>query len=164
MSKESTERRREVPLGALLGSGRRAYGSILRAALTNAGFDDLPESGVRFIGGMARHGPNVIDVAEDLRISPQAASQLVDVLVARDYCEMTVDQNDRRRRVVALTKRGQRAARTVRETNDAVEQALLERMGPRRLKLAEELLRELIDLAPPAIPTRRHDTFEKPHP
>ncbi|HUN71731.1 MAG TPA: MarR family transcriptional regulator, partial [Steroidobacteraceae bacterium] len=66
----------------------------------------------------------------DLRISKQAAGQLVDTLVNRGYLARTVDEQDRRRLVVTLTDRGRAAAATQATARERVDAELLAKVGP----------------------------------
>src|SRR5579863_3639916 len=103
-----------IPLPALLRHARAAYGLAMRKALEAAGYDDIPKNGLYVIGGLALGAGDVPLAAliRDLRISKQAAGQLVDTLVTRGYLARNVDEQDRRRLVVALTDRGRAAAAT----------------------------------------------------
>src|SRR6185437_5299881 len=97
-----------VPLPALLRHARNAYGSAMRRALEQAGYDDIPKNGLYLIGGLALGAGDVPLAAliRDLRISKQAAGQLVDTLVSRGYLHRTTDEQDRRRLLITLTERG----------------------------------------------------------
>jgi len=121
-----------IPLPALLRHARAAYGSAMRRALEDAGYDDIPKNGLYVIGGLAI-GAGEIPLASlirDLRISKQAAGQLVDTLVNRGYLARTVDEQDRRRLVVTLTDRGRAAAATQATARERVDAELLAKVGP----------------------------------
>jgi DNA-binding MarR family transcriptional regulator len=96
---------------ALLRHARATYGSGMRAALEAAGYDDIPANGLYVIGGLA-YGANAPlgDIIRALRISKQAAGQLIDTLVARGYLTRAIDETDRRKLTVLLTERGRAAA------------------------------------------------------
>lgn len=102
----------QVSMPALLRHARSAYGLAMRKALEDAGYDDIPGNGLYLIGGMALNADDVPlgKLIRDLRISKQAAGQLVDTLVSRGYLQRSVDQADRRRLIVTLTERGHAAA------------------------------------------------------
>jgi DNA-binding MarR family transcriptional regulator len=136
----------DLVLPVLLGAARTTYGEAIRSALGAAGFHDMPRSGARAVGGIARNGANLRNVAEELGISKQAASQLVDVLVLRGYCERVPDADDRRRVSVGLTERGRAAAAEVERAVDRVDGALLDRFGERRLREVREVLGGLVAL------------------
>jgi DNA-binding MarR family transcriptional regulator len=64
------------------------------------------------------------DVVESLGLSKQAASQLIDTLVLREYLERRNDPEDRRRMEVRLTDRGRTASIAIQTAIDATEAAL----------------------------------------
>ncbi|HEV7206960.1 MAG TPA: MarR family winged helix-turn-helix transcriptional regulator [Jatrophihabitans sp.] len=57
----------------------------------------------------------VLDVAEQLGVTKQAASQLVEVLVGRRHVKRVADPNDARRRLLTLTARGRACAAATEE-------------------------------------------------
>ena len=130
----------DLVLPVLLGAARTTYGDAIRAALGAAGFHDMPRSGARAVGGIARNGANLRNVAEELGISKQGASQLIDLLVLRGYCERIPDPDDRRRMTVGLTERGRAAAVEVNRAVTRVDRALLDRFGEQRLQDTREVL------------------------
>jgi DNA-binding MarR family transcriptional regulator len=133
---------------ALLGQAYRSYVATVRTALSEAGFDDVPRSGLRVIGTIAVSRSYVRDVALELGISRQAASQLVDALVVRGYCERSVDPDDRRHLVVSLTERGWAAARELRAVSEAVDKEVTDALGTRAVGNARKTLGMLATLVP----------------
>jgi DNA-binding MarR family transcriptional regulator len=120
----------ELVLPVLLAEARRTYGAAIRRALAAAGFDDMPRAGARLVGGIARDGGTPLrEVAITQAVSKQAASQLVDTLVARGYVVRVPDADDRRRLSIALTDRGRAAAAEIRGAVDAVDTAFEEAVG-----------------------------------
>lgn len=140
----------QVPLAALLRHARAAYGSAMRRALEHAGYDDIPKNGLYVIGGLALGTADIPLAAliRDLRISKQAAGQLVDILVTRGYLARAVDAQDRRRLVVTLTDRGRAAAAIQAAARERVDAALLEKVGPQCLQQARVALAALTEMAP----------------
>jgi DNA-binding MarR family transcriptional regulator len=136
----------DVVLPMLLAAGRVTYGRAIRANLEAAGFGDMPRQGSRVVGGIARNGLNLTDVSEVLGVSKQAASQLVDTLVIRGYVERIPDAEDRRRMTVGLTDRGRSAAQEIRHAVEAVDAALIERVGADDLAVARRVLGHLVEL------------------
>ncbi len=136
----------DLVLPVLLGAARTTYGDAIRLALGAAGFHDMPRSGARAVGGIARNGANLRDVSAELGISKQGASQLIDVLVLRGYCERIPDPDDRRRISVGLTERGRAAAVEINAAVTRVDEALLDRFGSRRLQETREVLGALAAL------------------
>lgn len=139
----------DFPLPALLRHARNAYGSAMRRALEEAGYDDIPKNGLYVIGGLALGAGDVPLAAliRDLRISKQAAGQLVDALVSRGYLDRAVDEQDRRRLVVTLTERGRAAAAAQLAARQRVDAALLEKVGPECVQQTRIALAALTDMA-----------------
>src|ERR1700722_13417385 len=106
----------EIAMPALLRHARVTYGISMRAALAAAGYDDIPGNGLYVIGGLAIEAGAVplTELIRHLRVSKQAAGQLVDTLVVRGYLERAPDAHDRRRLTVTLTERGRAAAKVQR--------------------------------------------------
>ena len=119
----------EVSFPALLRTARRTYGSAVRAALAEAGCDDMPRNGSYVVGAIDRTGAPLSQIITELGVSKQAAGQLVDTLVARGYLERSPDPDDRRRLTITLTERGHAAAATVRAAVEQVDAALLDAVG-----------------------------------
>jgi DNA-binding MarR family transcriptional regulator len=128
----------DVPLPQLLRETRDAYREEIGRVLADAGCDDLPRTAAAVLTGLA-HGaaepafsPQA-GVVASLGLSKQAASQLIDTLVLREYLERRIDPYDRRRMGVRLTQRGRTAASAIQTATDAIEAELA------RLVTAEEL-------------------------
>lgn len=147
--------REAVPMPALLRHARATYGSAMRRALAEAGYDDVPRNGLYVIGGLALGAGDVPlgQLIKELRISKQAAGQLVDTLVLRGYLERTGDPDDRRKLIVGLTERGRAAAEAQAAARMAIDTELAARVGEADVARARRVLAALIDLAhdvPPA--------------
>lgn len=117
------------PLAVLLRSARSSLGAVIRRALREAGYDDLPANGLYVLSAVAAVGVPLAVVIDQLGLSKQAAGHLVDVLVVRGYLERRVDPEDRRRLVVVPTEQGTAAALIVRQTADDLEARLVAAVG-----------------------------------
>jgi DNA-binding MarR family transcriptional regulator len=142
----------EMPMPVLLAEARMAYTTAIRRAFAEAGFDDMPRAGARVIGRIAVGGTNVNDVAAVYGVSKQAASQLVDTLVARGYVARAPDPDDRRRIVVALTERGSEAAAELRAAVERVDASLAAAFTEGELMRARRMLGALVELRHGALP------------
>lgn len=134
---------------ALLRHARSTYGVAMREALVRAGYDDVPRNGLYVIGGMAvgqGEGVPLAQLVRELRISKQAADQLVDTLVMRGYLARTVDDADRRKLTVALTERGLAAAAVQAKARTSVDDAWIARIGRDEVVRARRALAVLVDL------------------
>lgn len=141
-----TPRYEEIVLPALLGEARKTYGAAIRRALGAAGFDDMPRAGARIVGGIARQWANVTDIAANNGISKQAASQLVDTLVTREYVARVPHGTDRRRMTLALTERGEAAAREIRAAVEDIDARLAAAAGAESVARVRAVLGALVDL------------------
>ncbi len=83
---------------------------------------------------------------KELRISKQAAGQLVDTLVMRGYLERSVDKDDRRKLTVALTERGRAAAATQKAAREKIDAELLASVGADDALRTRRSLAVLIDI------------------
>ena len=121
----------------------------MRNALEVAGYDDIPKNGLYVIGGLALGAGDVplAVLIRDLRISKQAAGQLVETLVSRGYLTRNVDGEDRRRLVVTLTDRGRAAAATQAAARERVDAALLAKVGPHCIEQTRVALCALAEMA-----------------
>ncbi len=149
MENASAPRHQDIVMPALLRHARTTYGGAMRRALDRAGFDDIPANGLYVIGGLALGAEDVplSALIQDLRISKQAAGQLVDTLVMRGYLERQTDPDDRRRLVVRLTERGAEAAAIQGRARDAVDAKLAARVSAADIAAARRVLSALIDIA-----------------
>lgn len=129
-----------IPMPALLRAAWTTYGARMRDALANSDFGDIPRNGLYVIGALAYAETSIDDIARALRVSKQAAGQLVDTLVLRGYLARSVDSADRRRLTVALTERGEAAAAVQRRAADTLDALLLDQVGPERLAHMREAL------------------------
>ncbi|MGA8277887.1 MAG: MarR family transcriptional regulator [Rhodanobacteraceae bacterium] len=145
---ENKPRYEEVVIPALLRHARVTYAVAMRRALAEAGYDDVPKNGLYVLGGLAMGGDDVplSKLIRDLRISKQAAGQLVDALVTRGYLQREIDRHDRRRLTVILTKRGRTAAAAQTRAREKIDAQLLARVGQRNLGVTRRVLAELIDI------------------
>lgn len=137
-----------IVLPALLRHARTTYGQAMRKALADAGYDDIPANGLYVIGGLAMGAGDVPlgELIRELRISKQAAGQLVDTLVQRGYLRREVDENDRRRLTVTLTERGMAAAGVQAAARDSVDAELLRRVGVTDVHSTRRTLAALIEI------------------
>jgi DNA-binding MarR family transcriptional regulator len=138
----------EIVVPALLRHARGTYASAMRRALDDAGYDDIPENGLYIIGGLAKGAGDAPLglMAQQLRISKQAAGQLVDTLVMRGYLTREGDPADRRKLVITLTDRGRDAADVQGAARDRIDAELHARIGDAGLRALKRGLAALMDI------------------
>jgi DNA-binding MarR family transcriptional regulator len=135
----------DVVMPALLAAARGVYGTRIRSALQDNGFDDMPRRGTFVLGAVANHGSTLSDAVAGLRTTKQAASQLVDALVSRGYLERAPDPDDRRRVTVTLTDRGRSAAKVTQTAIRAVDQSLAHVVGAEQVATTRAVLGALVE-------------------
>ena len=120
----------------------------MRRALAEAGYDDIPGNGLYVIGGLAlgREDIPLGQLILELRVSKQAAGQLVDTLVTRGYLERAMDKEDRRKLTVTLTERGREAAAVQAAAREKVDAELLAAVGAEDIERTRRTLATLIDM------------------
>lgn len=148
MTREQPAWYEEIVVPALLRHARGTYASAMRRALDDAGYDDIPENGLYIIGGLAKGAGDAPLglMAQQLRISKQAAGQLVDTLVMRGYLSREGDPADRRKLVITLTDRGRDAADVQGAARDRIDAELHARIGDTGLRALKRGLAALMDI------------------
>jgi DNA-binding MarR family transcriptional regulator len=134
----------DVTFPALLRHARYTYGGAMRQALAAGGYDDIPGNGLYVIGALAWGQTPLGQIIRELRMSKQAAGQLVDALVLRGYLDRQVDAEDRRRLTVMLTERGRAAAEAQSAARETIDAELAARVGEDQVRIAKQVLAELI--------------------
>jgi DNA-binding MarR family transcriptional regulator len=137
-----------IGLPVLLRHARNTYGAAMRRALNDAGYDDIPGNGLYVIGGLALDRDDIPlgQLIREMRLSKQAAGQLVDTLVTRGYLERAVDKDDRRKLTITLTERGRAAATTQAAAREKVDADLLAAVGKDDVDRTRRTLAVLCDM------------------
>jgi DNA-binding MarR family transcriptional regulator len=145
---EAQDKLQDIVIPALLRHARNTYGSAMRQALVDAGYDDIPGNGLYVIGGLALNRADIplSQLILELRLTKQAAGQLVDTLVTRGYLHRAPDKADRRRLTVALTERGQAAAQVQAAAREKVDAELLATVGHEDVDRTRRTLAALIEI------------------
>lgn len=112
----------------------------IQEGMARRGFADVrPAHGFAFVR-ISAGGATVLDVAEHLGVTKQAASQLVEQLVQRRYVKRVADPDDARRRVLVLTARGRSCTVAAEESAADAVAAWRPTLGAAGLKSLYELL------------------------
>jgi DNA-binding MarR family transcriptional regulator len=138
----------DIGLPVLLRHARNTYGAAMRSALNDAGYDDIPGNGLYVIGGLALDRADIPlgQLIREMRLSKQAAGQLVDTLVTRGYLERAIDKDDRRKLTVTLTERGRAAAAVQKAAREKVDADLLAAVGKDDIDRTRRTLAVLCDM------------------
>ena len=130
-------------IGALL---RMPWEEVLRrmlARLHEHGFNDLDAPHLNLMLYPGPQGTRPSELAARRGMSKQAVNYLLGQLERLGYLERRADPDDRRSKRVALTRRGELAAHTMRDAVGEIEQDWAKRLGPERLAELRGLLLEL---------------------
>ena len=134
-------------MSALLRAAFRSYGDVVRQAVAEAGFDDLPRNGAYVIGATAKDALTMQQLPSALGVTKQAFSQLLDTLVLRGYVERSTDPHDRRRLQLSLTDRGRQVASLTDDCARHCDDALLALVGdPAQIATTRRVLAKMTAL------------------
>jgi DNA-binding MarR family transcriptional regulator len=141
----------DIPMPGLLLAARATYGAVIRSALSDAGFSDVPRNGGYVLAAIAQPEAALQEIIARLGASKQTAGQLVDALAARGYLERNVDAGDRRRATVRLTERGQSAVAVIRAAVERVDVMLIAAVSAEYAAHARSALVALAQIDPESL-------------
>ena len=133
-----------IALARLLAMGFRLAITGLHDRLAERGWDDVrPPYG--FVLLALRSGPlTVTDVAGLMGMTKQAASQLVDAMAQAGYLVRSVDESDRRQRVLSLSTKGEALLGAVEEIYAEIEEEWADMAGADDLRTTREALTRIV--------------------
>lgn len=115
--------------------------------LHERGFEDLDAAHLGVFQFPGPQGAKPSQLAARLHASKQSINHLLGQLERFGYLERRNDSEDMRSRRIHLTPRGKSAVLTIRQAVMDVERDWEARLGPRRLAVLREILRELSESA-----------------
>jgi len=122
-----------LDLPALLLGTARALVDGIDAGVRARGFTDVrPAHGFAF-ALLAGGGATTVDLAQHLDVTKQAASQMVEELVAKGYVERRPHPGDARARLIVLTDKGWACTRAADEAAEETLRPWADAIGPRRV-------------------------------
>jgi DNA-binding MarR family transcriptional regulator len=117
----------------------------VQAGVAARGYDDVrPTHGFAF-ARLATNGATVSELAVHLGMTKQAASQLVEELVAKGYVERRLHPDDARARLVVLSQRGWACTRAADQAAAETVRSWAKVLGERRMR---DLIADLAKIAP----------------
>jgi DNA-binding MarR family transcriptional regulator len=119
------------------------------ARLHEGGFDDLDVPHLNLLLYPGPQGARPSELAARRGMSKQAINYLLGELERLGYLEHRADPDDRRSKRVALTRRGERAAYTIRDAVRELERDWERQLGPESFSQLRSLLLELNQLPSP---------------
>ena len=138
----------QYPLIGLLQDVQRQMADELHERLWKLGYEEIRPSHGCVFGNMRPHGVRLTDIAESARITKQSVGEIVTNLEALGYVERIPDPDDKRAKLVRLTKRGQEVQDAARAIFDEIEAEWGERIGKKKVAALRAALEEL-SLLPP---------------
>jgi DNA-binding MarR family transcriptional regulator len=160
--------------GDLLALARRSWIQQVRWRMEEAGFAGYRQTDAWMLRLLAQRPWAIGELGEAMGITRQAARQLADGMVGRGYATFGADPADARRTLVVLTPGGESYARAVWQAQDALNNALRDRVSAADLAAADAVLRAVFpgvharrrvdeSIPPPRPETNRYD-LEPPAP
>jgi DNA-binding MarR family transcriptional regulator len=117
-------RAEEVSSQVLLEAALGCYTQAVQTGLEAARVEGLPQNGLRVLEGMVYRRRHARAVTNELGLSKQAASQLIDRLDRGGFVERQINPEDCRRVTVTATRRGRIAAAAAHLAIDEVDTEL----------------------------------------
>ncbi len=131
-------------LVALLATAWSILVDDLQTELAKIGYGDIrPAHGFAF-QLLAPNGATGNQLAEHLGVTKQAASQMIDFLEEHGYVTRTPLPNDKRGKLVQLTKKGWECIRAVETIFGTLEARWIAVLGPERMEMFRADLHRLI--------------------
>ena len=135
-----------LALAAVILAAGSALVEGIQAGGAARGFGDVrPAHGFAF-SRISMGGATVREIADHLGVTKQAASQLVDELLAKGYVHRRPHPTDARARLITLTDRGWACTRAAEQAADDVVRSWTAVLGEERVRA---LLTDLARVAPP---------------
>lgn len=135
----------DSPLLLLLVLAERYVANALQEHLVAAGFHDHRVVHHTVMAHITYEGLRLTELAERAGVTKQAMSELVSDLIKLGYLRSSPDPHDRRAKLITLTKRGRRAVEAALAAFDAMDRALVARMGIQQLRTLRRTLLRVLD-------------------
>ena len=140
---------RQVDLGVALFIPYRYMEDRIFRAIQNAGFDDWTLAQARVFQRIAADGSRLTDLADQVQMSKQSASVLVDQLERLGYVRRVPDPTDGRARLIVIEQRGRRAVEVAKVTLDEILSEWKAYLGTRNFTLLHQILDQLREITDP---------------
>lgn len=127
---------------------RRRFGEAIRAELAEHPYTDVRRSELRLLLVVSPAGTRLSELAELTGVTKQSLSEFVDRLERAGYLTTEPSPDDRRVKLIRLTKRGRAARERILAAGRAVEEAWRSRVGPDRFDTMRGVLADLAATRP----------------
>ena len=134
------------PLGLLLRLAYQQWTQAVESALADAGFGDIHPPHANVFTFVRPSGIPVSELSKLSHVRKQTMAQVVDELEQLGYVERRPDPNDRRSRLVFLTRRGEAVRPVTMAASRRVEARWSKLMGPADLEALRQSLQTLLAL------------------
>jgi DNA-binding MarR family transcriptional regulator len=131
-------------LGILLLLAYQSFVRALHRDLAEHGIESLRPSDGYVFRALAEEPRRIVDLADGLEVTKQAASQIVADMESRELVRRRPDPTDGRASLVELTARGRRALATARRFHSRFEADLADQLGPRRAATLRSCLESIV--------------------
>tara|TARA_R110002073_G_scaffold311550_3_gene482645 strand:- start:253 stop:750 length:498 start_codon:yes stop_codon:yes gene_type:complete len=132
------------------------FGRLLLLALVNwqealvhglqeKGFKDIRSSHISLLRHIDSNGTRITDIAERAGITKQAVGQLIKICESLDLVSTTVDNLDRRAKIVAFTEYGRKLIAEQQTILSDIDDAIREKVGDKEFYELRDHLIQLSD-------------------
>lgn len=133
-------------LAMLMRTGHHRVMEYVQARLGQMGFDDIRPAHMAIFQNLGPEGARIGELAERAKLTNQSVGYLVDYLEDHGYVERRPDPSNRRATLVCFTDRGWEEADACARILDHLDQELVTRLGPDKLRQLQNLLTEVTDV------------------
>jgi DNA-binding MarR family transcriptional regulator len=133
------------PLALLLRVIYQHHSQAIESALREAGFDDIAPSAGNVFPFIPPEGITISALAQLAGVRKQTMAQAVDQLERGSYVQRRANPNDRRSRLVFLTKRGRTVTPVTHAAAGAIEERWAGLIGTDELEHLRRQLRSLLE-------------------
>lgn len=124
----------------------RAQFTIMMMRLAECGFGDFPSAFTPVIPVLDDHGTRSTVLAQRMRVTKQAMSQLVRIMERRKYAEQVPDPMDARAKVVRLTKRGEAVKKSLADIREELNSNAMQALGLKEMAKLHANLSKILAL------------------
>jgi len=119
------------------------YRNAITAQLMASGFGDLPQRSYWALTALAGGADDASQLVNEMGVTKQAISKLVDLVVASGFVDRETNPADRRRTVLRLTAKGRKAVDVIEQAVQSTEQEFAAELGPASVKELTQTLGQL---------------------
>ena len=124
----------------------RAYEQAMFERVAKVGFEDIVVADSDVLVHISATGTRLADIAKARGLTKQSIHERVHSLVTRDYLELVADPDDKRARIVRLTKRGHKLAQALKDIKRSLHQEATLTLGVREMLALRKMLAQIDQL------------------